>query len=205
MVSLPAGSPQALGCLATSDFNLQQQQQQQVQHQFAVGDQLTATVAALPSEATGGRLLLCVPLTAKPLRPREGKAAAEGEQKRGRQQQQHPAAPAVGSCVEATVGAVHAMHADLLLQGGCHGRLHITEAAPLEGGGGASPLSALSPGATLSVAVVGRVQTAEARRHGVVECSTRPEAVAAAKAGQVLPRGQGLTWGGLAPGQQLHG
>ena len=61
MVSLPAAagsSSPLLGFLPTTDFNLQQQAHQQVQHQFAAGDTLTASVAALPSAATAGRLLL---------------------------------------------------------------------------------------------------------------------------------------------------
>ena len=203
----PAGAAEGpqplLGFFATADFNLQQEQQQQaVQHQFGAGDSLAATVAALPSAATGGRLLLSVPLAAQPLRAKGAKAAAAGA-KQQQQQQQH-VGPAVGTCVEATVVAVHPLHADLALEGGCHGRLHATEAAG-EDSGTQSPLAALSTGDTLSVAVLGRVQTAEGRRHGMLECSSQADVVAAARARQPLPRRATAAWGTLKPGQQLRG
>lgn len=106
---------------------------------------MRARVAALPSATTCGRLLLHVPLD-----PRRLKAAAGGRAQRQQQQQEkseggqgeRPQARA-GEVVEATVDAVHAMHADLTLAGGGRGRLHICEAAP--------PLSALEPGSKLKV------------------------------------------------------
>ena len=207
MVSLPAAagsSSPLLGFLPITDFNLQQQAHQQVQHQFAAGDTLTASVAALPSAATAGRLLLSVPLTAKPLKAGSRAAGAAGAAAgaKGQAREQQPVAPATGSCVEATVGVVHALHADLALAGGCHGRLYITEAAAADGV--ASPLVGLLTGTTLKVAVLGRVQTPEGRRHGMLECSIRPEVVAAAQQGKPLPQ-QHLGWGTLNPGQQLHG
>lgn len=196
-----AAAPQAqqlLGFFAVADFNLQQQAQAQVARQFEAGSTVEATVAALPSAASGGRLLLSVPLVAKPVRAARaskpaGVAGSKGEQR--------PSAPTVGSCVKATVVHVHPLHADLTLEGGSQGRLHVTEAAA--GSAGASPLSALTAGDQLEVAVLGRVQTTEGRRHGLLECSSRPDVVSAAKAGQQLPRHEG--WATLKRGQQLQG
>ena len=218
MASLPAplapagegAPPQLLAYLATSDFNLAGGQQQAgVQHQFAVGDSLTASVAALPSPATGGRLLLSVPLEAKPLKPAAARGAgAQAAKPSAAASAAAPAAPAPGSLVEATVAVVHPLHAELALAGGCHGRLHVCEAAAggeAAGSEAASPLAALAVGAKLQVVVLGRVATAEGRRHGLLECSTRPEAVAAAKAGRALPRGAAPAWGSLKPGQRLAG
>lgn len=209
-------APQLLGFFATTDFNLQAQQQAAVAHQFSTGDSLTATVASLPSPATGGRLLLSVPLAAMPLKP-SGRAAAKaagGASAKGGAAGQQPVAPAAGTCVEATVSVVHPLHADLVLAGGCHGRLHVCEAAAATKGKGkkgsaageeASPLSGLAPGQQLQVAVLGRVATAEGRRHGLLECSSLPDAVGAAQSGKPLPRRTALSWGTLKPGQQLHG
>lgn len=209
MVTLPAadGSPTGsplLGFLPTTDFNLQYQQHQQPPRP---GDSLTASVAALPSPATGGRLLLAAPVGGKPVKPAAA-AGGTGAAKRpqsDKQQAQRMQQHATGSCVEATVGAVHALHADLDLGDGCHGRLHITEASPAADAASSSPLAALSTGDKLAVAVLGRVTTAEGRRHSVLECSSRPEAVSAARAGQALPRHPCPALAALRPGQQLQG
>ncbi|PRW20900.1 RRP5-like protein [Chlorella sorokiniana] len=195
----PPQQQQLLGFFAVADFNLQQQAHAQVARQFEAGSRVDATVAALPSPATGGRLLLSVPLAAKPVRA--ARAAGKPAGAAGSKAESRPAAPAVGSCVQATVSHVHPLHADLTLEGGAHGRLHITEAAA--GSAGASPLAALTAGDQLEVAVLGRVQTAEGRRHGLLECSSRPDVVAAAKAGQQLPRHVG--WATLKRGQPLPG
>ncbi|EFN56095.1 hypothetical protein CHLNCDRAFT_145628 [Chlorella variabilis] len=168
----PTGSP-LLGFLPTTDFNLQYQQHQQPPRP---GDSLTASVAALPSPATGGRLLLAAPVGGKPVKPAAA-AGGTGAAKRpqsDKQQAQRMQQHATGSCVEATVGAVHALHADLDLD-------------------------------KLAVAVLGRVTTAEGRRHSVLECSSRPEAVSAARAGQALPRHPCPALAALRPGQQLQG
>lgn len=207
MVSLggPAGARHPIAFLATADFNLQGQQHAR---QFAAGEGIAATVAALPSPATGGRLLLAAPLAAQPARGAGARAGAAGAgAKAGEQQGQRPEAPAAGTLVAATVGAVHALYAELALEGGCHGRLHITEAAPA--GDDSSPLAALSAGDKLQVVVLGRVASEQGRRHGLLECSTLPEAVAAAQqaAGGAAPAAapQPLAWGRLKPGQQLRG
>lgn len=188
-----------LGFFAAADFNLQQQAQAQVARQFEAGGRLEATIAALPSPATGGRLLLSVPLAAKPVKA--ARAAGKPAGVAGSKAEARTPGPAVGSSVQATVAHVHPLHADLTLEGGAHGRLHITEAAA--GSSGISPLAALSAGDQLEVAVLGRVQTAEGRRHGLLECSSRPDLVAAAKAAQQLPRHVG--WATLKRGQQLPG
>jgi hypothetical protein len=111
-----------------------------------------ARVAALPSPATCGRLLVHVPLD-----PRSLKAAAaqrtqqqQGGQKQPRQQQaqQKDAAkhPKAGEVVSAVVDSVHAAHAELTLGGAraCRGRLHICEA-------GAEAWAGLEEGATVKV------------------------------------------------------
>ncbi|KAL4451480.1 hypothetical protein ABPG75_007142 [Micractinium tetrahymenae] len=207
----PAAQRHPIAFLATADFNLQGQQHAR---QFAAGEALPASVAALPGPATGGRLLLSTPLTARPLRAagaRAGAATAAGGKAAGQQGGQgggqQPEAPAAGSLVGATVGAVHALYAELALEGGCHGRLHITEAAPAADG---SPLASLSTGDKLEVVVLGRVASEQGRRHGLLECSTQPDTVAAARqaaAGGTAPAApaQPLAWGRLKPGQQLRG
>ncbi len=203
MVSLagPAARCHPIAFLATADFNLQGQQHAR---QFAAGETIAASVAALPGPATGGRLLLSTPLTAKPLRAAGARAgAATAGAKAGGQQGQQAEAPAAGSLVAATVGAVHGLYAELALEGGCHGRLHITEAAPA---GDGSPLAVLSPGDKLQVVVLGRVASEQGRRHGLLECSSLPDAMAAARQaeGGAAPAAP-LAWGRLKPGQQLHG
>lgn len=207
----PAAARHPIACLATADFNLQGQQHAR---QFAAGDAVAAAVAALPGPATGGRLLLSTPLSAKPLRAagsRAGSAApgskATGQQGSSQGQGQQPEAPAAGTLVGATVGAVHALYAELALEGGCAGRLHITEAAP-SAASDASPLAALATGDRLQVVVLGRVASEQGRRHGLLECSTLPDTVAAARqatGGAAAPPPQPLAWGRLKPGQQLRG
>ena len=182
-----AGPPALqLGLLPTTDFNLRQQQ---LQHRFVPGDVIIASVAVLPSPATGGRLLLHVPLTAAALKAAAqtatNRGAAGGNGARGREQAKH-VIPGPATVCGAKVTAVHPLHADLALDGGCRGRLHITQVADLPttsssnqpgtgSSSGASPLAVLREGQQLpAVAVLGKLQTAEGRRHGLVECSLRP-------------------------------
>lgn len=193
------GAPLRLGFLPATDFNLQGQQHGGAARQFAPGDTLPATVVALPSVGTGGRMLLSAPLTAKLLRAAGGKAQ-QGEGGATARHQQP--GPAVGAVVEATVTAVHVLHADLVMLGDHQGRLHITE-GPGSSDGDASPLAGLAAGQKLPVAVLGRVAAAEGRRHAQLHCSARPEVLAAARAGKPLP--PALSWGRLRPGQQLAG
>ena len=155
VVSLPlpeeGTQPLVLGFLPTSDYNLSRAPPPQ--HPLAVGDALRVKVAALPSPATCGRLLLHTPLDPRSLkaataqRPQQGQQQAQqqgGRQRQGAQAQGQKAAgkgsgeaaaaaakhPKAGDVVAAVVDAVHAVHAETTLEGagGCRGRLHICEA-----------------------------------------------------------------------------
>lgn len=190
----PAAAQPLLGFLPTTDFNLQNSSHQQPK--FDVGQSLTTAVAALPSAATGGRLLLTAPLGGRPARPQPRTDSSKGGDAAATKRPSRQA-PAPGSCVEATVSAVHNLHADLALAGGSRGRLHASQSAV--------SLADLAIGATLQVAVVGKAPAAEGRRSSLYECSARPDAVASAAAGQPLPAHLLLGWGGLKPGQQLAG
>lgn len=190
----PAAAQPLLGFLPTTDFNLQNSSHQQPQ--FAARETLTATVAALPSTATSGRLLLTAPLDGRQARPQPRAASSTGGDAAPKKRAAAPP-PAPGSCVEATVAAVHPLHADLALPGGARGRLHASQSA--------CPLSDLVVGATLQVAVLGRAPATEGRRSSLSECSARPDAVAAAAAGRQLPGNLVLGWGSVKPGQQLTG
>lgn len=51
--------------------------------------------------------------------------------------------------------------------------------------------------------VLGRLSSAEGRRHGVAEVCSLPSALEAVQQGQALPKRLG--WGSLKAGQQLEG
>ena len=225
MVSLPKGRAPALAYLPTADFNLRHGG---TQHRFSPGDAVAATVAAVASEGTAGRTLLHVPLTPATLKL----AARPANAKAGGGKALKIPPPAAGAVVACTVESLHPLWAEVVLETGCRGRLHITEAeppapAPTAGAAGkkkkaapaaaaaaaaagpaASPLAGLAPGTKLSAVVLGKVQTPEGRRHGQVELSTRAAALAAAAAGEdgtAKPPPKALTWSGIKPGQQLSG
>ncbi len=208
VVSLPeGGSPGGpfLAFLPTADLNLQRS----AAPARAPGDAVSAVVAALPSAATGGRLLLAAPLGAA-----EGAAAAAAAAAPAGEERPKGALPARGALVRGRVEAVHALHADVVLADGHRGRLHVSEApgaaaglaapgAPAPAEGAPSPLAALAPGAELELVVLGRMPSAEGRRHGLLELSARAEALAGAGAGAAPPRP--LAWADLVPGAALRG
>ena len=157
--------PLVLGFLPTSDYNLSRAPPPQ--HPLAVGDTLRVKVAALPSPATCGRLLLHIPLDPRSLKvataQRPQQAQQQGQQPGGRQRQGAQAQgqkatgksseaaaaakhPKAGDVVAAVVDAVHAVHAETTLEGagGCRGRLHICEA-------GAEVWPTLAPGSKVQV------------------------------------------------------
>ena len=111
---------------------------------------MRARVAALPSSATSGRLLLAMPLDPRSLKAAAAKsagaqarsAAAAAKKAEAEARAQHPKA---GAVVTATVDSVHAVHAELTLEGAgnCRGRLHICEAG--------ATLGTLQPGDKLQV------------------------------------------------------
>ncbi len=169
MVSLPlpekGAQPLILGFLPTSDYNLSRAPPPQ--HSLIVGDTIRVKVAALPSPATCGRLLLYTPLDPRSLKAATAQRSQQGQQppqqQGGRQRQgaqgqgqkatgkgseaaaalKHPKA---GDVVAAVVDAVHAVHAEATLEGagGCRGRLHICEA-------GAEVWPTLAPGSKVQV------------------------------------------------------
>jgi rRNA biogenesis protein RRP5 len=210
VVSLPEGGAPGgpfLAFLPTADLNLQRS----AAPARAPGDAVAAVVAALPSAATGGRLLLAAPLGAA-----EGAAAAAAAAAPAGEERPKGALPARGALVRGRVEAVHALHADVVLADGHRGRLHVSEApgaaaglaapgAPAPAEGAPSPLAALAPGAELELVVLGRMPSAEGRRHGLLELSARAEALASA--GAVPPRlpPRPLAWADLVPGAALRG
>ncbi|KAL6772122.1 hypothetical protein ACKKBG_A29005 [Auxenochlorella protothecoides x Auxenochlorella symbiontica] len=213
VVSLPAGCQPRIGFVPSHDFNSRAEAVSQTP-----GDSIVAKVAALPRPGAP-RLLFSVPLAATTSTPAPAGEQAENpeaEAKRARL----AALPKPGTILTAHVEAVHALHADLALDGDFAARLHITNAEPtiVEVGtsdagpepaaagvdapaGALSPLSSLKPGDSLRVAVLGRAAGREARRAGVVEVSTR----AAALAGEAASGPAPPTWRSLRPGQTLPG
>ncbi|KAL4538228.1 hypothetical protein Ndes2526B_g03454 [Nannochloris sp. 'desiccata'] len=208
VVSLPseyttASSTPWLGYLATSDFNISTAAS--AAGQLQVGDEATVTVAALPSEKTCGRLLLSIPLSA------DAKASAGDGPKQGSGEKKLKL-PAAGTKLSGKIEAVHALHADVSLENGCRGRIYITEitdtaddekaasvtkkakkakSAAKKGKAAeespsssslSSPVSSLTIGSSIEVVVLGRMQSAEGKRHGLLELSCRPSVLAAATA-----------------------
>jgi rRNA biogenesis protein RRP5 len=197
VVSLPAGRRPLLGLLPTADFNLPPGAALQ---QPQPGDELAATVAALPA-GPAGRLLLHAPLG-----PRAGGAPPPPPRPEGGRPGGKNPAPLRGTLVTGTVEAVHPLHADVALSTGHRGRVHITEAADggADGAPVAAPLAGLTPGAAVSAVVLGRMQGAEGRRHGLLELTTRASALAGAAADPpALPASLG--WGALKAGATLGG
>eukprot|EP00887_Chlorella_sp_A99_P001742 scaffold19.g1742.t1 len=155
-----APSPLLLGFLPIADFNVRQHQ---LQHRLAPGNIITATVSALPSAATGGRLVVHVPLTAPALKAAVRTAVNKPSQQGSKATQPKHALPTPGTVCSAKVTAVHALHADITLESGCRGRLHITQvvdppaSSSSHSSSAASPLTGLKEGQQLeAVAVLGK-------------------------------------------------
>ena len=230
VVSLPPGFSPWLGYLATVDFNQPLSVgggvsgsggggalsgSTTILGQIQPGDVITATVAALPSAETHGRLLFGVPPSADPSTTivssstTKNGAAAAGKSTKIR----HPAA---GSKVNVKIEAVHALHAEVTLDAGFRGRIYITEvvddddAASSQEEDKENPLRKLTAGENVDVVVLGKMQSVEGKRHGLLEFSLRPSLLAAATAAapesNKAPRKpQQLTWESLKPGQTLPG
>ncbi len=227
IVSLPSEyTAPWLGYLATADFNISAAAS--AAGQLQVGDVATVTVAAIPSEKTCGRLLLSMPPSA------DSKSASEKQKGSGEKKTKNKL-PAAGTKLSGKIEVVHALHADVSLESGGRGRIYITEVADTTEENPSkkkkstkkdetpSSLSSLKTGASIDVVVLGRMQSAEGKRHGLLELSCRPSILAAATStsaendaeNTTAPSGNNpknfslqklmVTWDNIKAGQTLSG
>lgn len=212
IVSLPAGHATWIGFLSTSDFNLPPAVAAAQQPQ--VGDTFSAIVAG--DDVAEDRLILVLPRGSGVINPTNISNPSKSTNKDvdgslGKKKK----LPQTGTVSNARVDGVHLLHADVTLECGARGRIFITEAAdPGESPGEspdsslAAPLAALTTGSSVRVVVLGRMQTAEGRRHGLLELSCRPSVVhaaAAARQTEGAAEPKMMTWASLKAGQQLQG
>eukprot|EP00873_Tetraselmis_striata_P024001 jgi/Tetstr1/444265/TSEL_032157.t1 len=187
VVSLPDAHG-ALGFVPAKDYNLHLID---AHKHFSLGQKLSATVSCQASPETGGRLLLHLPLHTSP------DTTPRSNAKGGRIQS--------GGVLNGQVANVHAMHAMVKLGDNLpQARLHISQIWDTDANAEAdsNPLDELVEGQPVEVAVLGNLQTAAGRGHGVLEVSMRPADVAGAKARR---KPKVLGYADLRPGTCLRG
>ncbi|CAK8570928.1 unnamed protein product [Lathyrus sativus] len=155
VVSIPENN-YTLGYAQLSDYNTQRFPRKQ----FLNGQSVVATVMALPSPETSGRLLL-------QLNDVKGTSSSKRTKKFSYK---------VGSLVEAEVTEIKTFELKLKFGFGLHGRVHITEvhdANVLE-----NPFSGYKVGQTVTARIVSKPNEADSSRNGSRwELSLRPEMV----------------------------
>jgi rRNA biogenesis protein RRP5 len=191
------------------------------------GESIEAVVSILPSEHSGGRLVLDhVPLSSSAAGGGIGitskAAATKASQRTTSADAAAPQLPApdFGSIVDAHVLSVGSTHADITFNNGERkGRIHVTMARDwtdstdndaIGGGHVESPLGFLQQlaGQSVQAIVLGR---AEGRHRGLWELSSRPLLLQAAatkspdKLKQALSETAINGWGGIVPGAKLKG
>ncbi|XP_058758623.1 rRNA biogenesis protein RRP5-like [Vicia villosa] len=154
VVSIPENN-YTLGYAQLSDYNTQRFPRKQ----YLNGQSIVATVMALPSPETSGRLLLHL---------NEAKGTSSSKRTKSSYK--------VGSLVEAEITEIKTFELKLKFGFGLHGRVHITEvhdANDLE-----NPFSGYKIGQTVTARIVSKPNEADSSRNGSRwELSVRPEMV----------------------------
>ncbi|GBF92560.1 hypothetical protein Rsub_05174 [Raphidocelis subcapitata] len=148
---------------------------------WPAGAEAAARVAAPPSAANGGRIVLSLSPAAAPAAPAAAGAGAAAGAKGAKGQGAREEREAV---VAATVVAVGPLGLEVSYGKSGKGHIHlgeISDRAPSDAPPDADPLSAFEPGQTLTAAYLGHIKGLGGRRGKGVELSLRPSALAAAK------------------------
>ncbi|XP_004514152.1 rRNA biogenesis protein RRP5 [Cicer arietinum] len=156
VVSIPENN-YTIGYAPSSDYNTQGFPRKQ----FVTGQSVVATVMALPSPETSGRLLLL-------LNEVNGTSSSKRTKKKSSYQ--------VGSLVEAEITEIKTFELKLKFGFGLHGRVHITEvhdANVME-----NPFSGYKIGQTVKARIVAKPNEADSKRNtSGWELSVRPELI----------------------------
>ncbi|XP_057422928.1 rRNA biogenesis protein RRP5 [Lotus japonicus] len=156
VVSIPENN-YTIGYASVSDYNTQGFSRKQFQN----GQSVVATVMALPSPETSGRLLLL-------LDELNGTSSAKRAKKKSSYK--------VGSLVEAEITEIRSLELKLKFGFGLHGRVHITEVH--DSNVMKNPFSGYKVGQTVTARIVAKPNEADSKRNSSRwELSVRPDIV----------------------------
>lgn len=133
----------AIGCASLNDYNTQKLPPRH----YANGQRVTATVMALPSPATSGRLLLLLKSVSE--------ATVTSSSKRAKKKSSYD----VGALVQAEITEIRPLEIKVKFGSGLYGRVHITEAN--DGNGVEDPFKGYKVGQTLTAAIISKANKFE--------------------------------------------